>query len=558
MSALRVLGLMMVSSWLVVGCSSAKRIEPGAACLLNTDCNNPLVCSMDKCHDACHGTADCPPGESCVKTAQGTVCQLPGEASCSQNTCGGILVCASDLRCRAGCLSPTDCAEKQLCVSGVCADTAELNTSGQLPQLAPDSGVKVAVGGVCILNSDCQQSLACVMNRCHDLCRASSECPAGQSCVNTPAGAICQLPAEAGCSATSCGGALVCASDLRCRAGCQSAVDCAGAQVCVSGVCADPIELDINGQLPQRGPGPVADAGADRRPPDVATKDSGLDLLVAPADAGAKDGGADATGPGPDVLADLAPTKLPDAGADLVAQPDLPAADLAADKLPSTTPDVNASTPDAGGCPTGTTLCGSTCVDTLTTAAHCGTCEIACAPGQICANGSCKAVTGCGVPATTTRYFCDDFESGIDKWTVSGYDWGLTTDKSYSPNHSLTDSPDGNYSANSVTNVTVAGALDLTNAKSPVLTFWDTGNLPYVFGGEAHSNVNASTNAGLTWTQIWTRSQWSLTNWQQEVVDLSKYAGQPAVRLRFTLENSSGPSAGDGWYIDDVEVRELQ
>jgi hypothetical protein len=447
-----------------------------------------------------------------------------------------------------------DCAEQQLCVSGICADPAELNASGQLPQLAPDSGVEVAVGGTCILNSDCQQPLVCTMGKCHDTCHATVDCPSGQSCVRTDSESICQLPAEADCSATSCGGALVCASDLRCRYGCQFAVDCAHGQVCVSGVCADPVDLDVNGQLPQRGPGPAADAGTNRSP-DAASKDSGVDLLVAPADAGTKNGGADAAGPGPDVSADLA-TGKPEAGADLVVLPDLPAADLAADKLASTGPDVNAL--DVGGCPTGTTLCGSTCVDTLTMAAHCGTCEIACAPGQICANGSCKAVTGCGVPATTTRYFCDDFESGIDKWTVSGYDWGLTTEKAYSPTHSLTDSPGGNYAANAVTNVDLAGSLDLTNAKAPVLTFWNTGNY-HSSGDNTWASIYVSTNKGLTWsTYLWRRRAWTLTNWAQETIDLSNYAGQPAVKLRFMLDSSSDPTTADGWYIDDVEVRELQ
>ena len=101
---------------------------------------------MDKCHDACHGSADCSGGQRCVETDKGTVCQLPAEATCAQTmVCSGTLVCASDLRCRAGCLSPADCAEKQVCVTGVCADTTEINTSGQLPQLAPDGGAKVAL-----------------------------------------------------------------------------------------------------------------------------------------------------------------------------------------------------------------------------------------------------------------------------------------------------------------------------------------------------------------------------------------------------------------------------
>jgi hypothetical protein len=66
-SSLRVLGLVAFSSWLAVGCTSENKILPGAACLLNTDCHDPLVCTMDKCHDACHGTADCSGGGELCK-----------------------------------------------------------------------------------------------------------------------------------------------------------------------------------------------------------------------------------------------------------------------------------------------------------------------------------------------------------------------------------------------------------------------------------------------------------------------------------------------------------
>jgi hypothetical protein len=413
MSALRVLGLMMVSSWLVVGCSSAKKIEPGAACLLNTDCNNPMVCSMNKCHDACHGTADCPPGESCVKTARGTVCQLPGEASCSQTACGGSLVCASDLRCRSG----------------------------------------------------------------------------------------CQFPA-----------------------------DCASGQVCVSGVCADPTDLDMNGQLPQAGPGPVADAGANLSP-DAATKDSGVDLVVAPADAGAKDGGADlagteAAGSGPDVLADLAPTKLPDAGADLVAQPDLPAADLAADKLPST-PDVNTGTPDAVSLPEG--------------------------------GGAAPVATGCGVPPVATRYFCDDFESGLSNWVVSGQDWNTTTSTSRSPTHCLTDSPDGNYGNSVDVAIALTRAIDLSGATQPVILFWhklflSAEGYTSLVGWGDFAFVEASTDYGTTWREIGHYSAVTVTSWSLQQFSLAAFVGS-SIKLRFRLWTNTA-DVSDGWYIDDVEIRE--
>jgi len=73
----RLLGLMIASSWLAAGCSSAKKIDVGGACLLNSDCTQGLVCSWGKCHYPCHTTADCPIGQSCVKSDLGLVCQLP-------------------------------------------------------------------------------------------------------------------------------------------------------------------------------------------------------------------------------------------------------------------------------------------------------------------------------------------------------------------------------------------------------------------------------------------------------------------------------------------------
>lgn len=138
MSASRILGLVVVSSWLAAGCSSAKKIEPGATCLLNTDCKQPLVCTMNKCHEGCRATVDCPPGQICTKVENSGVCQLPAEAECSANvTCGPLLICATDLRCRAGCGTPADCMEGQVCVQDVCAENKELQPNGQLPQKAP-------------------------------------------------------------------------------------------------------------------------------------------------------------------------------------------------------------------------------------------------------------------------------------------------------------------------------------------------------------------------------------------------------------------------------------
>jgi hypothetical protein len=70
-------------SWLAAGCSSPKKVDLGDPCVLDSDCNQPLVCTMGKCHDACHTSADCPTGQSCMNTGDATICQLPGETECS-------------------------------------------------------------------------------------------------------------------------------------------------------------------------------------------------------------------------------------------------------------------------------------------------------------------------------------------------------------------------------------------------------------------------------------------------------------------------------------------
>ncbi|HJX63328.1 MAG TPA: hypothetical protein VJ860_05175 [Polyangia bacterium] len=147
-SWLRLVGLMVVSACLAAGCSGAKKIDVGGTCILNSDCNGSLVCTMGKCHDACHTSADCLAGQSCVKTDDTTFCQLPAEAFCSQTSpCGGTFVCASDEKCRTPCQSRTACTSEQVCVSGVCAAPVELGPNNQLPQSGSGLGTDAGADG---------------------------------------------------------------------------------------------------------------------------------------------------------------------------------------------------------------------------------------------------------------------------------------------------------------------------------------------------------------------------------------------------------------------------
>jgi streptogramin lyase len=166
-----IFGLMITSSWLFVGCSSAKGIDVGGACILNSDCNTALVCTAGKCHDACHISADCPLGQSCIIAAdQSTVCQLPIETKCADNgDCKTPLTCAADLRCRNQCQRDADCLTGQVCATtGTCAEPNQVDSTRNL--FAPDGGVSGCQVGTetcsCYPNDTCNAGLTCASHLC--------------------------------------------------------------------------------------------------------------------------------------------------------------------------------------------------------------------------------------------------------------------------------------------------------------------------------------------------------------------------------------------------------
>ena len=110
------------------GCSSSQTQSAlSGTCSLNSDCDQPLVCVFSRCHNACNGSSDCPPGERCIPSGSGAdnVCQLPVETVCTGGTaCPGQLVCGSDYQCRAPCQTANNCAQGQTCASSAGAMSA--------------------------------------------------------------------------------------------------------------------------------------------------------------------------------------------------------------------------------------------------------------------------------------------------------------------------------------------------------------------------------------------------------------------------------------------------
>jgi hypothetical protein len=148
-------GAMVVS--VLAGCSDKSKPAPGAACLRNTDCEDPLSCTFGRCHESCREARDCAPGQLCVQAQGGNVCLLVTEDKCAFNSdCPAPLVCGRDLQCRNMCSGDRDCATvSQRCLGpdNVCVETAELSdpdggwagTEASAP--SPADGPNAADGG---------------------------------------------------------------------------------------------------------------------------------------------------------------------------------------------------------------------------------------------------------------------------------------------------------------------------------------------------------------------------------------------------------------------------
>jgi hypothetical protein len=143
------------AGFVLVACGDTAEEEKKLAgiaqgCTLNSDCNNPLVCAFQRCHEACTETRDCTPPQRCVAGDEGTnVCQLPDDVDCMMSSgCNGSQVCAVDHECRDACTSENECIGAQVCAtSGACAEPDEVDDDGDLPPAGGTGGMGGTGGG---------------------------------------------------------------------------------------------------------------------------------------------------------------------------------------------------------------------------------------------------------------------------------------------------------------------------------------------------------------------------------------------------------------------------
>ncbi len=171
------------------------------------------------------------------------------------------------------------------------------------------------------------------------------------------------------------------------------------------------------------------------------------------------------------------------------------------------------------------------------------------------------------VVGTPEMFMTDDAEAGMGNWTT--YAWGLS-DEAAQGEFSFTDSPGEGYGSWEVNSMELAEPFDLTEASYPELKFkakweiesyWDFAQVLVRIGtsgewqplsGEftilgSGSGVQDEGEPGYDATQF---------QWIEETMDLSEFAGEPEVYLRFTLL-SDGYVEGDGFYVDDIKVLEF-
>lgn len=125
-------------------------VAVGTGCTLNSDCDNPLVCIYQTCHQECASDRDCnqPVGSFCIFQNGSGVCLTPAEQTCADSgTCKvtGTSCNSSDGQCHQNCSPTSGCATGDVCatvtVSGqpgsVCFETGSV----------PEGGVLVEAGG---------------------------------------------------------------------------------------------------------------------------------------------------------------------------------------------------------------------------------------------------------------------------------------------------------------------------------------------------------------------------------------------------------------------------
>lgn len=158
---------------------------------------------------------------------------------------------------------------------------------------------------------------------------------------------------------------------------------------------------------------------------------------------------------------------------------------------------------------------------------------------------------------------------------VADENWAYTTNDKFAGSRSLTESPAGNYRANTTRILVYKGRLDISNATAAHISFWVKHKAENFHD---KLQVQVSTDS-VTWVPIAGKytiqepgtidgstidGQPALTgireDWTKEMFDLTNYLGQSQLRVRLVFTSDSTPGdtfsfkEDDGFYIDNFVI----
>jgi len=146
---------------------------------------------------------------------------------------------------------------------------------------------------------------------------------------------------------------------------------------------------------------------------------------------------------------------------------------------------------------------------------------------------------------------------GVINWEVLG-----SAPDAASGNTSITDSPNGNYGSNANGTATINQVFNLTGATSVELLYFHHHALRWNSSGD---RCYVEVNTGGGWTPVdpddtpgvgvnyYRYHYGDKHQFKRGRADLSAFAGNPSVQIRFRLDSDSSQS-DDGWSIDDVSL----
>ena len=155
--------------------------------------------------------------------------------------------------------------------------------------------------------------------------------------------------------------------------------------------------------------------------------------------------------------------------------------------------------------------------------------------------------------------FIENFDAGSVTAYNTNSTWAVTSAQYQSPTNSLTDSPDGNYTSNKVSEITFApvsigaAAHNLTFAQKALI---DNSTKDYAIVMISDDNMKTwntlcSFNSA-AYPDSWIQASADSSKWVTENRSLANYVGKNIyVQFRIFADNLK---TADGWYIDDIAI----